>query len=159
LTQASIVIPSSMSGWESVAYKQRGAAGTGLLSYALYAHDGAPQGGGFAGPAGYLRPAPATSTTDQGVRQASHTPLTLNTWSHVAVTYDGSNMLLYVNGALVATKAQTGTIATGNQALRIGNSNASISEGFNGLIDEIRIYNRALSAAEIGSDMNTPIVP
>jgi beta-lactam-binding protein with PASTA domain len=159
MTLEAWVNPSSMSGWESVAYKERGGAGTGLLSYALYAHDGAPQAGGFAGPSGYLRPAPALSTTDQGVREAAHTPLGLNTWSHIAVTYDGANMRLYVNGALVATKPQTGTIATGNQPLRIGNSNASISEGFNGLIDEIRIYNRALSATEIGTDMNTPIVP
>ena len=49
-------------------------------------------------------------------------------------------------------------ILAGNQPLRIGNSNASISEGFNGLIDEIRIYNRALSAAEIVTDMGAPIV-
>jgi len=147
-----------MSGWETVVMKERGGAGTGLLSYALYAHDGAPQGGGFAGPAGYLRPNPAGSTTDQGVRQASHTAIPLNAWTHIATTYDGANQRFYINGALVATKAQTGSIAVGNQPLRIGGNNVS-GEFFRGVIDEVRIYNRALSLAEIGTDMITPIVP
>ena len=152
------VNPTAMSGWETVVLKERGAAGTGLLSYALYAHDGAPQGGGFAGPAGYLRPSPANSTTDQGVRQASHTAIPLNAWTHIATTYDGVSQRFYINGVLVATKAQTGSIAVGNQPLRIGGNNVS-GEFFRGVIDELRIYNRALSAAEVGVDMTTPIVP
>ena len=138
--------------------KERGAAGTGLLSYALYAHDGAPGAGGFAGPAGYLRPAPAPSTTDQGIRQASHTAIPLGAWTHLATTYDGASQRLYINGVLVATRAQTGTIAVGNQPLRVGGNNSS-GEFFRGLIDEVRIYNRALSAAEITADMTTPVVP
>jgi hypothetical protein len=152
------VNPTAMSGWETVVLKERGAAGTGLLSYALYAHDGAPQSGGFAGPAGYLRPAPANSTTDQGVRQASHTAIPLNGWTHIATTYDGVNQRLYINGVLVATRAQTGSMAVGNQPLRIGGNNVS-GEFFRGVIDEVRVYNRALSVAEIGADMITPIVP
>jgi len=158
MTLEAWVNPTSMSGWETVLMKERGAAGAGLLSYALYAHDGAPQAGGFAGPAGYLRPAPANSTTDQGVRQASHTAIPLNTWTHLATTYDGANMRLYINGVLVATKAQTGSIAVGNQPLRIGGNNVS-GEFFRGIIDEVRVYNRALSAAEITTDMTAPIVP
>jgi len=152
------VNPTAMSGWETVVLKERGAAGTGLLSYALYAHDGAPQGNGFAGPAGYLRPAPANSTTDQGVRQASHTAIPLNAWTHIATTYDGANQRFYINGVLVATKAQTGSIAVGNQPLRIGGNNVS-GEFFRGVIDEVRVYNRALSLAEIGADMTAPVVP
>jgi beta-lactam-binding protein with PASTA domain len=147
----------AMSGWATILMKERGAAGAGLLSYALYANDGAPQASGFVGPAGYLRMNPAASTTDQGIRQASHPSLPLNTWTHLASTYDGANMRFYVNGVLVATKAQTGSIAAGNQALRIG-GNASSGEFFRGLIDEVRIYNRALSATEITTDMNTPVV-
>ena len=158
MTVEAWVNPAAMSGWETVVMKERGGAGTGLLSYALYAHDGAPQGGGFAGPAGYLRPNPANSTTDQGVRQASHTAIPLNAWTHIATTYDGANQRFYINGALVATKAQTGSIAVGNQPLRIGGNNVS-GEFFRGVIDEVRIYNRALSLAEIGTDMITPIVP
>ena len=52
MTLEAWVNPTSMSGWESVVYKERGGAGTGLLSYALYAHDG-----GADGAAGRLRPA------------------------------------------------------------------------------------------------------
>jgi hypothetical protein len=157
MTVEAWVNPTAMAGWETVVMKERGAAGTGLLSYALYAHDGAPQAGAFAGPAGYLRPAPANTTTDQGVRQASHTPIPLGTWTHLATTYDGVSQRLYVNGVLVATRAQSGNAAIGNQPLRIGGNNVS-GEFFHGLIDEVRIYNRALSAFEITTDMNTSVV-
>jgi beta-lactam-binding protein with PASTA domain/Ca2+-binding RTX toxin-like protein len=162
MTLEAWVKPTAMAGWETIVMKERGGLGTGLLSYALYAHDGAgevpAQPNSFAGPAGYLRVTPVNSTTDQGVRQATHVPLTLGAWTHIATTYDGANQRLYVNGVLVATKAQAGTIAAGNQPLRIGGNNVS-GEFFQGLIDEIRIYSRALSAAEIATDMNAPIVP
>jgi beta-lactam-binding protein with PASTA domain len=162
MTLEAWVNPTAMAGWETVVMKERGGVGTGLMSYALYAHDGAgevpPQANSFAGPAGYIRVNPVASTTDQAVRQALHTPLALNTWTHIATTYDGTSQRLYINGVLVATKAQTGTIAAGNQPLRIGGNNVS-GEFFQGLIDEVRVYNRALSAAEITIDMTTPIVP
>jgi hypothetical protein len=158
LTVEAWVKPTAMAGWETVVMKERGAFGTGFLSYALYAHDGAPQAGTFAGPAAYLRMAPALSTTDQGVREASHTALPLNAWTHIATTYDGAAMRFYINGQLVATRSQTGNIAVGNQPLRIGGNNVS-GEFFKGLIDEVRIYNRPLSASEITADMTTPVVP
>ncbi len=72
--------------------------------------------------------------------------------------YNGSSMRLYVNGALVATRAQTGNTMVSTGVLRIG-GNGVWGEYFNGAIDEVRIYNRALSAAEIQSDMNTRIRP
>ena len=151
------VKPTSMNGWESVAYKERGGAGTGLLSYALYAHDG----GTAAPPAGYVRT--SSGGPDRGI-QGGAARLALNTWTHITVTYTtaagGSTMKFYIDGALVATVTGANqNILQGNNALRIGNSNASISEGFNGVIDELRIYNRALSAAEIVADMTAPIVP
>jgi len=43
-------------------------------------------------------------------------------------------------------------------ALRIGGDASSTGEFFNGLIDEVRVYNRALSTTEITTDMNTAIV-
>jgi concanavalin A-like lectin/glucanase superfamily protein len=82
----------------------------------------------------------------------------LNTWSHLAMTYNGSSMRLYVNGALVATRAQTGNATVSTGVLRIG-GNGVWGEYFTGAIDEVRIYNRALSAAEIQADMNTRIRP
>jgi hypothetical protein len=49
-----------------------------------------------------------------------------------------------------------GSIVTSTGALRIG-GNAVFGEYFRGIIDEVRVYNRALTAADIQVDMNTPI--
>jgi hypothetical protein len=160
LTLEAWVNPAVVSGWETVVMKERGSAGEGLLAYAMYARDGAPRSGGTAGPAGYLRANPVASTTDRGVRGATAIPL--NTWTHLASTYDGANMRFYVNGVLVGTTAGSGSINVANGAFRVGgNNSAPLGQGefFKGLIDEVRVYNRALSAAEITADMTTPVVP
>jgi hypothetical protein len=158
MTLEAWVNPTSMNGWESVLYKERGAAGTGTLSYALYAHDG----GTNTPPAGYVRT--SVGGPDRGI-QGVLPRLPLNTWSHIAVTYAvtagpaAGTLRFYLNGALVRTIVGAAqNILAGTQPLRIGNSNASISEGFNGLIDEVRIYNRALSQPEITADMTIPVV-
>src|SRR5207248_10159623 len=111
---------------------------------------------GTQGPAGYLRLTQVASTADSGVRSATAIPM--NTWTHLATTYDGTNQRFYVNGVLVKTVVNAGAIVQSNGALRIGGNNSSFYEFFNGLIDEVRVYNRALSAAEIATDMNTAIV-
>jgi Concanavalin A-like lectin/glucanases superfamily len=79
--------------------------------------------------------------------------LPLNTWTHLAATYTGATLTLYVNGIQAASLAVGGSIATSTGALRIGGNNVW-PEWFSGVIDEVRIYNRALSQAEIQSDMN-----
>lgn len=84
--------------------------------------------------------------------------LPINTWSHVAATYDGSIFRLYVNGVQVASGAKTGTFGISTNPLEIG-GDTQTGQYFNGKIDEVRVYNRALSAAEIVTDMNTPIAP
>ena len=81
--------------------------------------------------------------------------LTINTWTHLAMTYDGTTMRLYVNGAQVASQAQTGMIATSTNPLQIG-GDSLYGQFFRGTIDEVRIYNVALTAAQIQADMNTP---
>ena len=86
------------------------------------------------------------------------TALTANTWAHLAATYDGATMRLYVNGVQVSSLAKTGPIATSTNPLQIG-GDSIYGQYFPGTIDEIRIYNRALSVAEIQTDMNTPITP
>jgi len=85
-------------------------------------------------------------------------PLPLNTWSHVAASYDGSTLRLYVNGVLVASTPQAGSIDPAPGPLRIG-GNSVWGEYFTGRIDEVRIYSRALSAAEIQADMAKPVGP
>src|SRR5262249_14584711 len=97
------------------------------------------------------------STNASGERDlAGPSALPLNTWSHLAGTYDGSTLRLYVNGAQVASKAYTGTIATSTGPLRIG-GNSIWNEYFTGRIDEVRIYNRVLTATEIQADMTAPV--
>jgi hypothetical protein len=84
-------------------------------------------------------------------------PLPLNTWTHLAGTYDGTTMLFYVNGIQVNSVAQTGAIATSTSPLFIGGDSIS-GQYWTGLIDEVRVYNRALSASAIQTDMNNPVV-
>ena len=82
--------------------------------------------------------------------------LPLNTWTHIATTYDGTTLRLSVNGVQVGQLAYSGAITTSTGALKIG-GNAVWGECFQGDIDEVRIYNRALTATEIQADMNTSI--
>ncbi|MEQ1545765.1 LamG-like jellyroll fold domain-containing protein [Methyloglobulus sp.] len=77
-----------------------------------------------------------------------------NEWWHLAATYDGRFQRLFVNGVLVSTRVQTGLIKQSNGVLRIG-GNSIWGEYFNGLIDEVKIYNRGLSLAEIQQDSKT----
>jgi len=72
-------------------------------------------------------------------------------WYHLAAVRDyGSNIRLYVNGALVAeTSESVGTLHS-TKALRLGNGHYG-SQYFDGIIDEFRVYTRALSAEEISN--------
>jgi hypothetical protein len=67
------------------------------------------------------------------------------------MTWDGSTMRLYVNGALIKSSPMRGSLATSAGALRIG-GNAVWGEFFDGTIDELRIYARALPQAELQGD-------
>ncbi|WP_278351635.1 endo-beta-N-acetylglucosaminidase H [Chryseobacterium gleum] len=88
---------------------------------------------------------------------ASATALNANTWYHVAATYDGANMKIYINGVLDATKAQTGSVnSTG--AFNVGYL-YNTSRNFNGKIDEVRVWKRALSQTEISQNMCNVSVP
>ena len=83
-------------------------------------------------------------------------PLATNTWTHLATTYDGAALKLYVNGNLVRTTAVTGTLATSASPLQIG-GDSIFGQYFAGTIDEIRIYNTALTQTQIQTDMITAI--
>jgi chitodextrinase len=100
---------------------------------------------------------PAVGGTFGGANQnvIGTSVLAVNTWTHLAATYDRTTIRLYVNGVQVASGAQTAAIATSNAVLTIGAD--YYGEHFAGLIDEVRIYNRALTAGEIQTDMVTPV--
>ena len=82
--------------------------------------------------------------------------LPLNTWTHVAMSYDGSNIKIYANGVLTGIAPQTGNIAPSTSPLWLGGDPLH-GQHFHGLIDEVRVYNRALTEAEIATDMNAPV--
>ena len=84
--------------------------------------------------------------------------LTSNRWTHLAATYDGTTLRLYVNGAQVATRSQTGTLATSSNPLNIG-GDTIYNQYFAGRIDDVRLYNTARSAVQIQADMNAPVTP
>ena len=105
-----------------------------------------------------------TTGTNTHIQRYSTTVRSLNTWYHVAGVYDASaqTLSMYVNGVL-----DNGTLS-GVVPSSQTNSSVNVSIGrrapgtwggfyFNGLIDEVRIYNRALTQAEIQTDMNTPL--
>ncbi len=79
--------------------------------------------------------------------------LSTGVWTHVAATYDGSTMRLYRDGTEVASMPKTGVLdSSGTVDAAIGNQPTTASGGarpFDGLIDDLRIYSRALSEAEI----------
>jgi len=100
---------------------------------------------------------PATKGTLSGPLYGT-AALTTNSWTHIAGTYDGATLRLYVNGVQVNSQAQTGPIAVSTSPLQIG-GDTFYGQYFQGTLDEIRVYNRALSTAEIQRDMNTPITP
>jgi fibronectin type 3 domain-containing protein len=135
MTLSAYVKPSALTGWRTAIFKET----PGNHVYVLYANRNTNVPSGEADVGGV----DSVSGTSQ---------LPAGTWSHLALTYDGSALRLYVNGALVGTAAATGAIATSTGALRIG-GNSIFNEWFAGLIDEVRVYNRALSAAEIEGDM------
>lgn len=71
-------------------------------------------------------------------------------WIHAAAVYDGATMRLYQDGDLVGSVAKSGTISTNpGVPVAIGNQPAGAGRPFDGNIDDMRIYDRALTAAEI----------
>jgi len=101
---------------------------------------------------------PALGGTFGGSPHFGPEQLKTNTWTHLGGTYDGATLRLYVNGVQVSSRTQTGQIAISTNPLQIG-GDSIYGQYFPGNIDEVRVYNRTLSAAEIQHDMNTPVTP
>ena len=122
-------------GWRTVLVKQRGRR----AAYGLYGSDrsGRPVGVGGRSARGPAR-----------VKKRK--------WTHLAVTYDGAALRLWVNGKLVRERRKTGELPGGAGPLRIGGSRIR-GRSFKGLIDDVRVYRRALGADELRADMRDGI--
>ncbi len=138
MTLEAWIKPRTAGGYRTAILKER----PGNLAYALYASTTQAN-----------RPAAEAGSAEL----LGSSALTANTWSHLAATYDGSVLRLYVNGALVGSKNQSLGLPTSGNPLRIGGNAVWTDEHFDGLIDDVRVYNRALSPSEIQADRDTPV--
>jgi hypothetical protein len=140
MTLEAWVYPAKANGWRTVLMRESAA------NYYLSASNGSFAG---AGP---------SAGVNNGSNQDVYGPtsLPLNTWTHLAATWDGTTLKVYVNGVQVASKAIGKSILATSGPLRIG-GNSMWGEYFNGKIDEVRVYNRALSQAEVQADMNRAV--
>jgi hypothetical protein len=125
--------------WRTVLFKEQSAG----MVYSLYANEATGR--------------PIGQVNIGGEQNAlGSTGLPLNTWTHLAVTYDGRVLQLYVNGMVVGSKAQTGAVPASSGVLRMG-GNGIWPEWFSGRLDDVRVYNRALTQTEIQADMSTQV--
>jgi subtilisin-like proprotein convertase family protein len=136
MTLEAWVYPTALGGWRDVIYK-----GPDDIYYLMGSSSAST---------------PAFGGTFNSAPVFGSASLTLNVWSHLAATYDGTTMRLYVNGVQVGSRAQTGLINTSTGLLTIG-GDALYGQYFAGRIDEVRIYSRALGANEIQANMNSPL--
>ncbi|MFI6456848.1 LamG-like jellyroll fold domain-containing protein [Streptosporangium amethystogenes] len=142
MTLSAWVNPATVANWSSVVGKELSAGG---VSYLLYAANGDSV------PSGWAKVSTPGHATANGL-----SPLPVNTWSHLAFTYDGAALRLFVNGQQIADTPLSESLIDDGSPLHIG-GNGIWGEYFSGLIDEVRVYNRAQSATEVQTDMNTPI--
>ena len=77
-------------------------------------------------------------------------------WNHLAVVFDGSQVLFYLNASLVSTQPLAATLTARGQRLNIG-ADGNGSQLFHGTLDDVRIYPRVLTQADINADMLTPL--
>jgi hypothetical protein len=101
--------------------------------------------------------APATGGSFSASPLYGVASLPIRTWSHLAATYDGAVLRLYVNGNQVASRSQTGSIVTSSGNLTLG-ADSTFGQYWNGRIDEVRVYSRALTPSEIAFDRDAPVV-
>jgi PKD repeat protein len=130
-------------GWLGVITKEH-VNSSNDIAYSLYAADGTG-----AGPGSHI----LISGRDYGAQGSSVVPL--NQWSFLAATYDGSTLRMYINGNLVGRRAIRGSITSTSNPLTLGGD--WDGEMFTGLIDNVRIYNGALSQSAIQADMSTAV--
>ena len=93
------------------------------------------------------------TTTSTGNYRPSDADIPLNQWSHVAGVYDGSTIRLYINGVEIGKgTSHSGVIANSGRDFAIGaHRDSPNTRRFQGKIDEVHIYDRALSPEEVAA--------
>jgi hypothetical protein len=90
----------------------------------------------------------------------SQTPVPEGTWTHIASTYNGKQLKIFINGQLSAQLSESRAVCVNNNPLAIGAKHVpakGVTEAFfNGLLDDVRAYNNALSGSQIRSVMMQP---
>ena len=79
-----------------------------------------------------------------------------NTWHHVAGTYDGSYLKVYIDGVLKNTRNHSGQIQSCGYPVNIGRNAEVSGRTFNGLIDNVRIYNTVLNSSQLNKAQAQP---
>ena len=130
---------SMASAWKAVLVKEQPSE----LVYGLYANSqrNVPAGVVFRG----------AEKTAYGTTQSA-----ANAWRFLTATYDATTIRIYLDGALVGSKPASGSMIASTGALRIGGDSVW-NEWFQGLIDNVRLYNFPLAAGAIQADMATPV--
>ncbi|MDA0180325.1 LamG domain-containing protein [Solirubrobacter phytolaccae] len=142
MTLEAWVKPTSTAGYRSVVFKENAAAGH--QTYSLYSSNGS------------ARPVAEVAVGPKYTSALSSQSAEAGAWTHVAATFDGTQLRVYRNGVEVATKALSGSLVKSNDPLRIG-GNKIWDEWFKGTIDEVRVWAGARTRAEIAADMAAPI--
>lgn len=83
------------------------------------------------------------------MRVSTTTAVNDGQWHHVVGIYNGSSLLIYLDGALNNSIAATGAIATNNFPVEIGRNAEAAGREFDGAIYDVRVYNRALSSLDV----------
>jgi hypothetical protein len=84
--------------------------------------------------------------------------LEADTWYHMALTYDGTTAILYLNGENVSSNPGQGEVMYDDQPVRIGTHSNDTSSAFDGFIDEVALFNVALEAEDIEAIMNGGLI-
>ena len=86
-----------------------------------------------------------TADTNNTAQAAASAALDPDEWHHLATTYDGATLRIYVDGTEVVTKSAAVTLAVSNDTVELG----ATANGLAGYLDDVRVYRRALSEAQI----------
>jgi hypothetical protein len=83
-----------------------------------------------------------------GTTVTYNTALNTSQWYHFGVIYDGANIKLYLNGALVATQDKSGSISADASLFTLGRDPSTSTKYFKGKIDEVRVFNSTLTESQ-----------